>query len=65
MTHKWENCFTVCRNIFEADFFIFFIQIDKRSWAFRRSATLNDYITIQGLLKELVTTVRLLYRINN
>ncbi|CAF5005080.1 unnamed protein product [Rotaria sp. Silwood1] len=41
VTHKWENCFT----------------IDKDSWGFRRTAKLDDYITIQELLKELITTV--------
>jgi alpha-L-fucosidase len=60
VTHKWENCFTVCSDIFETSCFILLIQIDKHSWAFRRSATLNDYLTIQELLKQLVTTVRLL-----
>ncbi|CAF1229060.1 unnamed protein product [Didymodactylos carnosus] len=39
--HKWENCFT----------------LDKDSWGYRRTASLNDYITIQELLKEVVTTV--------
>jgi len=39
--HKWENCFT----------------IDKSSWGYRRTAKLSDYITIQELLKELITTV--------
>ncbi|CAF1176611.1 unnamed protein product [Adineta ricciae] len=41
LSHKWENCFT----------------IDKNSWGFRRSATFSDYISIEELLKELVTTI--------
>jgi alpha-L-fucosidase len=38
--HKWENAFT----------------IDKLSWGFRRTANLNDYMTIQELLYQVVTT---------
>ncbi|CAF4905235.1 unnamed protein product [Rotaria sp. Silwood1] len=39
--HKWENAFT----------------IDKRSWAYRPTANIDDYMTIEELLKELVTTI--------
>ena len=39
---KWENAMT----------------IDRRSWGFRREANLNDYLTIQELIHQLVTTVR-------
>lgn len=39
--HKWENCFT----------------IDKRSWGFRRTANVSEYLTIEELIKEVVTTV--------
>ena len=40
--HKWENAMT----------------IDRYSWGFRREATLQDYLSIEELLEELVTTVR-------
>ncbi|KAK2585235.1 hypothetical protein KPH14_009937 [Odynerus spinipes] len=39
--HKWENCMT----------------IDKKSWGFRRNAALSEYLTVEELVKELVTTV--------
>ncbi|XP_035733443.1 alpha-L-fucosidase-like [Vespa mandarinia] len=41
LPHKWENCMT----------------IDKKSWGFRRNAPLNEYFTLNELIKELVTTV--------
>ncbi|CAF4827676.1 unnamed protein product, partial [Rotaria sp. Silwood1] len=31
--------------------------IDKRSWAYRPTANIDDYMTIEELLKELVTTI--------
>ncbi|XP_046401270.1 alpha-L-fucosidase-like isoform X2 [Ischnura elegans] len=40
-THKWENAMT----------------LDKDSWGYRRNATLNDYLSIEELIKTLVTTV--------
>lgn len=40
-SHKWENCMT----------------IDLKSWGYRRNAMLADFYTIEGLLRELVTTV--------
>ena len=40
--HKWENAMT----------------IDKYSWGFRREATLDQYLTIEKLVADLVTTVR-------
>jgi alpha-L-fucosidase len=39
--HKWENAFT----------------IDKSSWGFRRTANLEDYMTIEEILKQVVTTI--------
>jgi hypothetical protein len=39
-------------------FLCFVTQIDKASWGFRRTASLADYLTIQELLKEVVTTIR-------
>ena len=39
--HKWENCMT----------------IDRKSWGFRRNAALEDYMTVEELVKELVSTV--------
>lgn len=41
-TKKWENAMT----------------IDRQSWGFRREANLKDYLSIQELIKQLVTTVR-------
>jgi len=40
--HKWENAMT----------------IDRYSWGFRREATLEDYLSIEEILEELVITVR-------
>lgn len=40
--HKWENAMT----------------IDRYSWGFRRDATIQDYLSIEELIQELVTTVR-------
>ena len=40
--HKWENAFTV----------------DKRSWGFRREAVLSDFLTIEEILEQIVSTVR-------
>lgn len=40
-THKWENAMT----------------IDHYSWGYRRNAPLNNYLTIEELLKTFITTV--------
>ena len=40
--HKWENALT----------------IDKYSWGFRREATINQYLSIEDLVAQLVITVR-------
>ena len=42
-SRKWENAMT----------------IDRHSWGFRREATLADYLSIEEILEEFVTTVRL------
>ncbi|OXU22311.1 hypothetical protein TSAR_003392 [Trichomalopsis sarcophagae] len=39
--HKWENCMT----------------IDKKSWGYRRNAPLEEYYSLEDLVKELVITV--------
>lgn len=39
---KWENAMT----------------IDRLSWGFRRDANLNDYFSIEELIKQLASTVR-------
>ena len=40
--HKWENCMT----------------LDKGSWGYRRNSRAEDYVTMEDLTEELVTTVR-------
>ena len=42
-SHKWESAMT----------------IDKSSWGFRREAVLSDYLTIEEILSDLVSAVRL------
>ena len=39
---KWENAMT----------------IDRHSWGFRRDANLKDYLSIEELIGQLVSTVR-------
>uniref|UniRef100_A0A336KX07 Putative alpha-L-fucosidase n=1 Tax=Culicoides sonorensis TaxID=179676 RepID=A0A336KX07_CULSO len=39
--HKWENAFT----------------IDRKAWDWRETATLDEYLTSEELIKEIVTTV--------
>ncbi|CAM4759519.1 unnamed protein product [Rotaria magnacalcarata] len=41
VTHKWENCFT----------------IDKGSWGYVRTSSTNDYLTIEEILYQIITTV--------
>ncbi|XP_060046753.1 plasma alpha-L-fucosidase [Erinaceus europaeus] len=41
LTHKWENCMT----------------IDRFSWGYRRNAEIQDYLTTEELVKQLVVTV--------
>ncbi|CAF1685647.1 unnamed protein product [Rotaria magnacalcarata] len=41
VTHKWENCFT----------------IDKGSWGYVRTSSANDYLTIEEILYQIITTV--------
>ena len=40
--HKWENAMT----------------IDAHSWGFRRNSILSDYLPIENLVWQLVSTVR-------
>ena len=40
--HKWENAMT----------------LDKQSWGYRRDAAVKDYMTINELLAQVVSTVR-------
>lgn len=39
--HKWENAFT----------------IDSKSWGYRRNMALNEILSVDQLLKEVVSTV--------
>ncbi|CAF0776283.1 unnamed protein product [Didymodactylos carnosus] len=41
VNHKWENCLT----------------LDKHSWGFRREAKISDYLTIDELLSEIISSV--------
>lgn len=43
--HKWENAMT----------------IDRYSWGFRREATIDQYLSIEELVAQLVITVRLVW----
>lgn len=61
LPHKWENCFTVEKDddVWNSTFHLkIFVQIDKTSWAFRRTSKLNDYMTIEEILQELIVTIR-------
>jgi hypothetical protein len=40
--------------------YFFLLQIDKRSWGYIRTSNINDYLSIQELLNQIITTVRLL-----
>ncbi len=60
LPHKWENCFTVNNTLFKCIIFSVFMQIDKHSWGFERTSMLSDYLTIEELINQIVTTVRLL-----
>ena len=39
---KWENAFTT----------------DKKSWGFRRNAVLSDFMSMEEILHQVITTVR-------
>lgn len=39
--HKWENCMT----------------LDRSSWGYRRNSNALDYVTMEDLTNELITTV--------
>ena len=43
--HKWENAFTV----------------DREAWTYRRNVNLNDFLSIEEILDELVSTVRYVF----
>ena len=40
--HKWENC----------------MKLDKRSWGYRRDASIKEYMTMNEVLTQLARTVR-------
>ncbi len=39
----------------------FLLQIDKNSWGYVRTSGVNDYLAIQDIIQQIITTVRLLY----
>ncbi len=60
--HKWEDCFTVRHILFKRISVesSFFLQIDKHSWGYIRTSGVDDFLTIEKLLTQIITTVRLL-----
>ena len=63
VNHKWENCFSVGHTLKSLNYFLLVngFQLDRRSWGYRRPAGFKEYLPIQQIISEIVTTVRLLY----
>jgi hypothetical protein len=59
MGKLFQGILVVCRNYFP--FILFSMdKIEKQEWGYIRTSGSNDYLTIQDIIVQIVTTVRFL-----